>query len=175
MKKFSNMFRKLLGLDNVEVLPQNDELKLSPEELEAERLTQFYGVDEDGQPIDSFYHLIVGLREIGWSEPHHSTIYILTDLEKYVEKVSVWGLMSVWREMGKSEWEFILSVWLMSALRKAWKEGLQETDITNLFNHDLLATNNRIKTRDQVIEHISKVFTVVEENDTEIRLTLNVK
>ena len=174
MKKISTIFRKLLGLDNVGVLPQNDEPKLLPEELEVERLNQFYGIDEEGQPVDSFYYLSGGMREIGWSEPYESRTYILTDLEKYVEKISVWNLMSTWRGMGKSEWEFILSIWLMSSLRKAWKEGVKETDITNLFNRDLLATNDRIKTCDQVVEHISKIFSVVEENATEIRLVLNV-
>jgi len=113
--------------------------------------------------------------DYGWTDPVElPKKYILTDLECYKEKVSVFGLSSCWRETGHAEWEYLLAGIFVGSLLEAWENGAEVLDITKLFNRDLTAKNNRVFTKEQVTAHILPFFTKVTEDDSNIYLKLNV-
>ncbi len=144
----------------------------------ANRLQTNNEVAQEKKPFDyGMLSVAIGLssNDYGWSEPVElPKHYILRDIDAYKEKVTVMGLVSAWRGTGHSEWEFLLAGIFISNLLEAWGEGKKEVDITTLFDRDLLATNNRVFTKEQVKEHIIKVFTIEDEDTDNIYLRLNV-
>ena len=121
--------------------------------------------------------LDIALRsgDYGWTPPVAlPKKYILTDLECYREKVSVFGLASCWRETGHTEWEYLLAGIFVGELLEAYENGAKDIDITKLFDRDLLARNDRVFTKEQVTAHIMPFFTKVSEDDSNIYLKLNV-
>lgn len=135
-------------------------------------------VVEEKKPFNyGMMSVAIGLasNDYGWNEPVElPKHYILRDIDAYKEKVTVMGLVSAWRGTGHSEWEFLLAGIFISNLLEAWEAGQKEVDITTLFDRDLLASNNHVFTKEQVKDHIIKIFTVEEEDNENIYLRLNV-
>jgi hypothetical protein len=121
--------------------------------------------------------LNIALRggDYGWTEPVQlPKKYVLVDLEAYREKVNVFGLVSAWRQTGHSEWEYLMAGYFISHLLKAYEVGVNETEITGLFDRDYLASGDRVFTKEQVITHVMPSFTKVNEDEENVYLRLNV-
>lgn len=155
---------------------------------EKTRLDNFYGCDEKGRLCGGM--VFMAMNEIGLQVLEESKKkYILRDIDNLHEKISIMHFISAWRGTGKSEWECMMGFTVVYPVRKAWSEGKTEADITRLFEMTLLAnptgredeeimefngTPYRVLTQEKIREKVMKFFTIQEETDEAIYLTLNV-
>ena len=125
-----------------------------------------YGLDMLGFLLDS--------RDYGWSEPdtNHKKV-ILTNPQDCKDKITLMGLISAWNGTGHFEWEAVLSGWFIKSVLTAIENGENEADITNMFNRDLTASNNRVFTKEQVFAHLTKWFDIAEDDDS-IRMKVHI-
>lgn len=136
---------------------------------ERENTTRWYGY---GLEQMSFF---LRSGDFGWSKPDEShKKVILTNPLDCKGKISLMGMVSAWRGTGHSEWEAILGGWFVKAVVDAIKQNADEADITDLFNRDLLASKDRVFTKEQVYDHIIKWFDIVEDTDELLRLRIHI-
>lgn len=159
------------------------------EELATEarkREDSFYGCDEEGRPGPEF--MFMDLNEIGAQYKEVQKKYIIQDIEQLKNRISIRILMAAWRNTGKSEWEFMMGYMLVRELRKAWKQGQSEADITRLFQLELLAwptedvnekritingNTYRVFDQEDVKNKVMPFFTILKEDEKCIYLKLN--
>ena len=126
-----------------------------------------YGLDE----LD----IILMSRDYGWTDPDKShKRVVLTNPLDCKEKICLMGMVSKWSGTGHSEWEAILGGWFILSIIDAIENGKDEADITNLFNHDLLASRDRVFTKQQVYNHLIKWFDIVEETENTLKLRIHI-
>lgn len=144
--------------------PSETESTPEPEEIPREHN---YGLD--------MLSLFLASQDYGWTDPDetHKKV-ILTNPADCKDKITLFGLVSAWRETGHSEWEALLAGWFIDAVLKAITNGESEADITHLFNRDFLARNGRTFTAQQVYDHIIKWFDIVEETDDVLKLKIHI-
>lgn len=191
MSTMKERLKKIFG-KNVTVDSEiaETEVKMTEEEMaikEKNRLDNFYGCDEDGNP--GFEFSVMDIRSIGSVNNEKPQKVTLVNIDSLKERVSIWGLMSAFRGTGKSEWEFMWAWQIMSSLRKAWKNGESTCDITWVFNHDALATMKagytgktkevegnvyRCIPQEDIREVMFRIFTVENESNEELTLSINV-
>ena len=75
------------------------------------------------------------------------------------------GLAAKWRHTGHSEWEHLMSGWLLFAVQDAEKDGTEYADISILMETDLSASRDRTFTREQIRQHVSNVLEKAEETE----------
>lgn len=87
-------------------------------------------------------------------------------------KITLGDLLKAWAGTGHFEWEELLVIWFDGALADAFEQGLDEADISKLFNNDLLAVGLETFRTEEIYKHLldSGTFTVVEENEIELKL-----
>lgn len=95
---------------------------------------------------------------------------ILTNPRECENKITVLGLVSEWKNTGHSEWEYLLAGWFIQSILEAKKNGLEQADITGLFNKDFLARKSLFFTKEQVYQHLIPYFKVVKETDDQLDL-----
>lgn len=119
--------------------------------------------------------IFLSSRDYGWntSDESHKKV-ILTNPRDCKEKISLMGMVSAWRGTGHSEWEALLGAWFIQAVLDALENDADEADITHMFNRDLLASNDRIFTKDQVYDHLIKWFDIVEETKDTMKLRIHI-
>lgn len=127
--------------------------------------------DENDPYHESFpLYILQNSKDYGWKKVPYKHV-ILTNPKELIGRVSGEGLMAQWHGTGHAEWEAILALIFIQYVREAEKNDLDEIDITDLFSHDLKASNNRKMSADDVRKHISKSFKVVEETQDLIRVS----
>lgn len=99
--------------------------------------------------------------------------YVLRKANEIPEYLDLYTMMATWRELGKTEWEVLLSWVFLSAIEEAEKENQEEADITRLFQHDYFDRGTKTASKEKVMEHIMPWFTTVEETEDTIYLTFN--
>ena len=119
--------------------------------------------------------ILLASNDYGWTEPdeNHKKVILINPLD-CKEKISLMGMVSIWRGTGHSEWEALLSGWFIKAVMDAIEQNVNEADITHMFNRDFLASNDLIFTQDQVYNHLIKWFDIVEETDEELRVRIHI-
>ena len=155
-------FKRLIGLEDVEEM-----LDFSKDDGEGLTEKEYRSAHDYGMGV-----LLVALksRDYGWSDPYPIRKVILVNPTEYRNRITVFGIASLWMGTGHSEWEFLLASWFVEAIVKAIEDGAEEADITHLFNRDLIATNYRTFTKEQVYDHLIKWFEIVDETEDELRL-----
>jgi hypothetical protein len=121
--------------------------------------------------------LTIALRtkDYGWDNINTpDKKHMLTDLHLYDGKIDISALASHWRETGHSEWEYLLSAWLIFGVIDASKNNEEHADISIMFTRDLIATRERRFTKEQIYKHIMPSFEKVNEDDENIYLRLRV-
>lgn len=167
LKNLSNRIRNLFGKD-ITITEDVETHETEMEEEKEERLPFNYGM--------SMVDIALITQDFGWTDAVKlPKQYILVDIERYKEKVTVLGLASCWSGTGHAEWEYLLAGMLVGSLLDAWDNDETELDITSLFDRDLLASGDRVFTKEQVTEHIMPSFTKLREDDKNIYLELNVE
>ena len=126
-----------------------------------------YGLDE--------LRIFLRSNDYGWTEPDksHKKVILINPLD-CKEKICLKGMVSAWRGTGHSEWEAILGVWFIQAVLSAIEKNANEADITRLFNHDLLASNDRVFTQEQVYNHLIRWFDIIEETDEVLKVKIHI-
>lgn len=109
-------------------------------------------------------------HDYGWTEPLSSRKYFLTNPADAL-KVELIQYASAFRGSGHSEWEYLWGFFLKKASSET--ESGNRADISVVFNRDWLATRDRRFTMEQTWNHLKKWFTIEEETDDEVVLTLN--
>ncbi len=112
--------------------------------------------------------------DYGWSKPETRKKVVLTNPDECKEKISLKGMISLWRGTGHTEWEALLGAAFIQAVIDALENEADEADITNLFNRDFLASGNRVFTQEQVYNHLIKWFDIVEETDEILKLQIHI-
>lgn len=133
IEKLVNWFKRYWSAENHQHQnPVAHELSTEEKaEIERYRFDHICGIDEDGKPSMEF--AVMNLDSIGWIYGQPEKTYILTDINNLKGKVGIWTLMAAFKGTGKAEWEFLIGYYIMVALRKAWKTGEDEADISQLF------------------------------------------
>lgn len=166
MKLFA-WFKRLVGLEDVEELLEftQDEV-VDPTFPKEEVRPHNYGMDV----------LQIALRsgDYDWSDPYETKKFVLVNPADCKDKISVFGMASVWRGTGHSEWEFLLSALFVDAVLNALEKGEDTADITHLFNRDMLASGGLKFTKEQVYEHLMPVFEIKSETDEEVCLKIRI-
>jgi hypothetical protein len=101
--------------------------------------------------------------------------FMLSNPHDYKGRINLSSLVSCWRETGHSEWEYLLSAWLIYSVIDALEKGNEHADISILFSRDLIANPNRRFTKEQVYKHIMPSFDKVGEDEKHIYLQLRLK
>lgn len=155
---------------------------------EKRRLDNLYGCTEDGRLCSAL--IFMNMNEVGAQFTKSEKKYVLKDIDKLHEKISIMQFINAWAGTGKSEWECMMGYLVMYPVRKAWSEGQNEADITRLFEVTLLAhptgradeeirdfngTPYRVLTQEKINEKVMRFFTVQEETESKIYLTLNIE
>lgn len=117
--------------------------------------------------------------DYGWEERQEPQKKVILTNPEELHGVELAQLVSLFRGTGHSEWEFIMSAWMIDAIGKSIDTG-EPCDITIIFNTSFLASprkkgeDYRRFTKEQVYNHIIKFFNIEEETDTTLRLSSKV-
>lgn len=161
------IWERLFGKNNKMVKEAEAPAPIAPEEEKIAPAPYDYGLDGLG--------IFLSSRDYGWNTPDEShKKVILTNPRDCKEKICLMGMVSAWRGTGHSEWEALLGGWFIQAVLDALENDADEADITHLFNRDLLASNDRIFTKDQVYDHLIKWFDIVEETEDTLKLRIHI-
>ena len=112
-------------------------------------------------------------NDFGWKIKPHKKV-TLVNSKQCENRVSVFGLVSAWKGTKHPEWEYLLAAFFINSLLESLEKGEDEADITDMFNRDFTASNNKIFAQEDVFEHIIGWFDVISENDEEMRVALRV-
>lgn len=164
-------------------IPSDEELG----KMEEDRLTQYYGVDEDGHV--TMPYTLFDMNSIGWRCNVNGTQYTLVDIDDYREKVNIFWLICCFHGTGKAEWEFTMGYRIIKGLREAWKNGEDTVDLTLLMNMEMWtrkpANYNgkvemingeecRVLSVEDVRNRVLSICTIVEETPEEVKIRINV-
>ena len=114
-------------------------------------------------------------QDFGWSDPDpsHKKVYLTNPQECKV--LTFMGLVSSFRGMGHSEWEGLISDWLLNAIDKANKAGHTEADITEVFDKDLYDSTGKTFTKEQIWKHLIRFFKIVDESEEYVQIEARVQ
>ena len=96
----------------------------------------------------------------------------LTNVSKCKNTISVLGLVTTWKGTGHVEWEYLLAGWFIISVIETLENQKEEADITCLFDRDLIASNGKVFTKEQIYDHLIDWFDIESETDDEIRVSL---
>ena len=128
-------------------------------------------MEDEDDPYRKLYPLrmLHRTKDYAWEEVPYKKV-ILTNPQELIGRVNCVNLMSLWCGTGHGEWEAMLALIFIQSIEKAEANDLEEVDISSLFNHNLKASNNRNLPAEDVRQHLSKSFQVVEETPDLIRV-----
>jgi hypothetical protein len=112
-------------------------------------------------------------NDFGWTPAVPiSKQYILTNAEEIRNSdIDLYQLVSLWRGTGHVEWEYIMAGFFLTKVIEV--AAGEEVNISQLFNKDMIASRDRVFTKEQAYEHLIKWFTVVNEDESNIYLSFN--
>lgn len=111
-------------------------------------------------------------HDYGWEERTAPKKRVILTNPEALEELSVMAFVKAFGATGHVEWEVLLASWLLNASGKAIAEK-EECDITDVFNTTFTASRNRKFTKEQVYKHIIDFFTIEEETENTLKLSLN--
>ena len=118
--------------------------------------------------------------DFGWEERAEPEKRVVLTNPESLEGVGIMSYVKAFRGTGHVEWEFIMATWMIDAVGKALETG-DECDITVVFNTEFLAApkrkgdDYRRLSKEQVYEHLIKLFTIQEESEDMIKVAINVE
>lgn len=116
-------------------------------------------------------NILLASGDFGWEiKPFKKTV-LLANTDKCANKLTLMGMFAQWHGTGHSEWECLLAVWFIEAVKEAFKSK-ECADITILFNRDLTSAAKGTFTHKEIYNHLIKSFEIISEDKDTILVSL---
>jgi hypothetical protein len=101
--------------------------------------------------------------------------YILTNVQECATTLSLMVVADAWQGTGHLELEYLLAIAFVEKILKAYKEGSNEADITELFSYDFSDQSGRVFTKKDIVKHVLRSFRINEDEPKKICLEWNIR
>lgn len=115
-------------------------------------------------------NVLLASGDFGWEPKTVKKTVILANTDKCADKLTLVGMIAQWHGTGHSEWECLLAVWFIEAVKEAVK-AKECADITILFNRDLTSGSAKM-TQKEIARHLAPHFKKVAEIDNTLYVDL---